>query len=236
MKKIGFISILSTILLLNLFSGQALASSNDVKEEVLRISEETEVEGFFESDLVNELEKQEAVNEKLDEIIENVNKEIEEGKVNIKEYEYVPEIDDYVGIEFSIEVVESSVENVESSNEIVLFAAAAAKPSGIKKYSGKVNAWGFTHTLVGDFTYGDGKVKKASKEVRTSGIAFSHTRPTPTITKLDASVWQIYSKSTHKWLGKVGDITNLGYTSYITINLYGSGDARLQRATYSPGI
>lgn len=42
MKKIGLISILSTVLLFNLFSGQALASNNDVKEEVLRISEKTD--------------------------------------------------------------------------------------------------------------------------------------------------------------------------------------------------
>jgi len=178
-----------------------------------------------ENDVVD-LEKQEAVNKTLDKVIENVNKEIEEGKVNIKEYEYVPEVDDYVSIEFS-------VEEVTPSERITTFAA---KPSGIKNYSGKVNAWGFTHTLLGDFTYGDGKVKKASKEVRASGIAYSHTRPDPTITKLDASVWQVKSRSKHKWLGAVGDISGLGYTSYITINLYGSGDARLQRATYETGI
>lgn len=177
-----------------------------------------------------DLSDQQAADEKLDEVIEDVNKQIKAGKVDIKEYAYVPEVDDYVGVEFSVE------EQVDSSSSPKMVTLAAKQPSGTKKYSGKVNAWGFTHQLLGNFTYGSGKVKSASKEVRASGITFSHTRPTPKLTKLDPSVWQITSTSKHKWLGTVGNISGLGYTSYITINLYGSGDARLQRATYQTGI
>lgn len=179
-----------------------------------------------ESDLEDQ-EQQDAANDALDEVIEKVNNQIEQGENDIYESKYVPEIDDSVEVEFSTE------EDSSQSNSVK--ATKAAKPSGIKKYSGKVHGGSFTHTLLGDFTYGGGKVKSASKEVRASGLAFSHTRPSK-ISKLDSSVWQVSSTSKHKWLGVVGGVTGSGYTSYITVNLYGSGNAKLDRATYNTGV
>ncbi|UTI88054.1 hypothetical protein NIT62_03955 [Mammaliicoccus sciuri] len=41
--------------------------------------------------------------------------------------------------------------------------------------------------------------------------------------RLDKSLVEITSVSKHKWLGKVGKISGLGYTSYLGVDLYGSG-------------
>lgn len=177
---------------------------------------------------LSEQQKQDLTNQALDNVIEEVNKQIKQGKTDINEFKYIPEIDDYVGIEFSIE-------EIGDTSQKSVIELAAKKPSGVKSYSGKVNGGTFTHTLLGEFTYGGGKVKSASREVRASGIAFSHTRSSK-LTKLDPSVWQVSSTSKHRWLGTIGKVTGTGYTSYITINLYGSGNAVLKRATYKTGV
>lgn len=176
--------------------------------------------------------QQNAVDLALDEVIINVNKQIEEGKSDIIEYRYVPEVNDFVGIEFSAENV-SQVNGLKSSTETATVMATAT--SGIKSYRAEVNGVSFTHTLLGDFTYSGGKVTAASKDVLASGFLFSHTKSS-TITKLDPSVWQVSSTVKHKYLGVIGGLTGTGYTSYIVINLYGSGDARLMRANYSSGV
>lgn len=172
-------------------------------------------------------ENSEAVEKALDQVIDQVGDQMAAGNEDIFVTEYVEEINQNVSIEFHSEDVKSN-----SSNGIVTMAAL---PSGKKSYSAKVNAWGFNHELSGVFVYSGGKVQSATKEVRAGGVAFSHTRPS-SITKLNPSVWSVHSASKHKWLGVVGNYSGLGYTSYITIELYGSGTSSLQRASYKTGI
>ncbi|MGE7841178.1 hypothetical protein ACQKNX_10325 [Lysinibacillus sp. NPDC093712] len=172
--------------------------------------------------------QQDAVNLALDEIIEEVNKQIEEGKNDIVEYRYVPEVNDFVSIKFS-------TENVSDDEDLETNKLTRATSSGIQSYKADVNGVSFTHTLLGDFTYAGGKVTQASKDVLASGFLFSHDKSSK-ITKLDPSVWQVSSTVAHKYLGVVGGITGTGYTSYIVINLYGSGNATLVRANYSSGV
>lgn len=154
-----------------------------------------------------------AVESALDNVIKKVNTQIAQGNSDISVTQYVPEVGSFVGIDFS---------------------TTKKGKTGYASYHAKVNGYTFSHTLLGDFTY-NGKVVTASKEVRTSGFAFSHTS-TSKIKKLDPSVWQVSSTAQHKWLGSIGKYTGLGYTSYITINLYGSGTSKLVRATYNTGV
>lgn len=177
-----------------------------------------------------ELKKQKAVDNAMNQVLEKTNKEIKEGKENINISQYVPEINDNISVEFKVEDIP---DNSTKEKNVTLYKAS--KPSGRKNYSGSVNAWGFTHQLRGSFVYGSGKVKSATKQVLASGASYTHTRPSK-ITKLDPSVWSISSTSKHKWLGKVGKFTGLGYTSYITVEVYGSGTSRLKQATYKTGV
>lgn len=178
----------------------------------------------------NFAENSEAVEEALDQVIVQVSDQMAAGNEDIFVTEYVEEINQNVSIEFHTEDVKS--DSISSSSRVVTLAAL---PSGKKSYSAKVNAWGFNHELSGVFVYSGGKVQSATKEVRAGGAAFSHTRPS-SITKLNPSVWSVHSASKHKWLGVVGNYSGLGYTSYITIELYGSGTSSLQRANYKTGI
>lgn len=181
----------------------------------------------------DELNKQKAVDHAMNQILEKTNNEIKEGKENIHISQYVPEIKDNISVEFKVEDIPENT--TKEKNISVYKAAKAKKPSGRKNYSGSVNAWGFTHQLRGTFVYGSGKVKSATKQVLASGATYTHTRPSK-ITKLDPSVWSISSTSKHKWLGKVGKVSGLGYTSYITVEVYGSGTSRLKQATYKTGL
>lgn len=134
-------------------------------------------------------------------------------------------------------------ENNELDNELNkgIAARAAKKPSGKKNYSVSVRSaksrWvpGFSHTLRGTFTYSKGKVNKYSRNVVASGTAYTHTKSSKAV-RLDKSLVEITSVSKHKWLGKVGKISGLGYTSYLGVDLYGSGNYRLKYARYQPGL
>lgn len=180
-----------------------------------------------EKDVQTFVSKQKLADSVMDQVLKEVNLEIKEGKEDIHISRYVSDLGQKVSVDFKVNDLNNS------SDKVSLYSAS--KPSGTKEYSGSVNAWGFTHQLRGQFTYGSGKVKTATKEALASGLAFSHTRPSH-ISKLDPSVWAVQSTSKHKWLGTVGKYTGLGYTSYITINLYGSGNSKLMKATYKTGI
>ncbi len=177
-----------------------------------------------ENDLIDQ-EQLNAVESALDEIIVKVNEQIEEGKRDISETSYVPEVNNFVSIKFS-------VGEVPKSNELMRAAAA----SGKQTFRAEINGVSFTHTLIGDFTYSSGKLTAVSKDnTQASGFLFSHDK-SESVSKLDPSLWQIKSTVAHKYLGVVGGLTGTGYTSYIVMNLYGSGDARLERANYNSGV
>jgi hypothetical protein len=176
------------------------------------------------------MKDQKAVDKAMEIVLQKTNEEIKSGKEDIEVSQYVPEINQNVSVEFKVKDVPTKIQSNNLQKSIVAYAV----PSGRKDYSGKVNAWGFTHTLRGTFVYSGGKVTSASKEVLNSGITYSHSG-SASITKLDPSVWSIHSKSVHKWLGQVGGVTGLGYTSYITVEVYGSGTSALKKATYTTG-
>ncbi|ULG73154.1 hypothetical protein [Macrococcus brunensis] len=175
---------------------------------------------------------QKAVNKALKIVLEKTNQQIKSGKENIKVSQYVPEINQNVSMEFVTKDISTNTQtNTLQKNTI---SYAVAKPSGRKAYYGKMNAWGFTHVLRGDFVYGGGKVISATKEVQNTGLTYTHSS-TSSIAKLDPSVWQIQSKSVHKWLGKVGSVTGLGYTSYVSVEVYGSGTSAVRNASFTTG-
>lgn len=178
-----------------------------------------------------QLDKQKAVDKSMNIVLEKANQQMQQGKEDIHVSEYVPEINDNVSINFEVENIPDNSQTIKNNNTV---SEKAAKPSGRKNYSGSVNAGAFTHQLRGTFVYGSGKVKSATRQVTASGVTYSHTRPS-TITKLDPSVWSISSTSKHKWLGSVGGVAGLGYTSYITVEVYGSGTSKLVQATYKTG-
>ena len=118
-----------------------------------------------ENDLIDQ-EQLNAVESALDEIIVKVNEQIEEGKRDISETSYVPEVNNFVSIKFS-------VGEVPKSNELMRAAAA----SGKQTFRAEINGVSFTHTLIGDFTYSSGKLTAVSKDnTQASGFLFSHDK------------------------------------------------------------
>lgn len=182
-----------------------------------------------------------AIDDAMDNLVNEVNDKIESGEEDIHVQQYVEEIDENIGIDFETEDLpldtetETDTLSTEKNAPQYAIASAAKSPSGRKSYKAKVNGGSFSHTLLGEFVYGGGKVKSTTKEVRTSGFAFSHSASSK-LTKLDPSVWSVHSTGKHKWLGTVGSYTGFGYTSYITVELYGSGNAKIKRATYNSGV
>lgn len=170
-------------------------------------------------------EQQNAIDLAVNNLIVKVNEQLEQGKDNITEYYYVPEVNDFVSITIS------NTETLPQNNLI----STATTADGRKSYRAEINALSFTHTLQGDFVYGKGKILSASKETQASGFTFSHTKSN-SITELDPSVWQVQSTVKHKYLGAVGGVTGLGYTSYLTVELYGSGHYTLLHARYVGGV
>lgn len=194
MKKLSTI-LISSFLLFFIFSFNSLNANAESTEENPILTQE----------------QQDAIDLALDNLIVEVNEQIEEGKDDIAEYHYVPEVNDFVSIKISSPKVLS--QNNFKNN---LILAAATNADGRKSYKAEIDAISFTHTLQGDFVYGNGKISSASRETQASGFTFSHEKDDK-ITKLDPSVWQVQSTVKHKYLGTIGGVTGLGYTSYITV-------------------
>lgn len=170
----------------------------------------------------------------MNEAVEDINNQLENGQNKAETTKMIPGTDESIII-----TVENNELDNESNNGIT--TRAAKKPSGKKNYSVSVRSaksrWvpGFSHTLRGTFTYSKGKVNKYSRNVVASGTAYTHSNSSKAV-RLDKSLVEITSVSKHKWLGKVGKISGLGYTSYLGVDLYGSGNYRLKYARYQPGL
>ncbi|ASE35345.1 hypothetical protein [Mammaliicoccus sciuri] len=166
----------------------------------------------------------------MNEAVEDINSQLENGQNKAETTKMIPGTDEGIII---------TVENNELNDGFA--TRAAKKPSGKKNYSVSVRSsksrWvpGFSHTLRGTFTYSKGKVNKYSRNVVASGTAYTHSSSSKAV-RLDKSLVEITSVSKHKWLGKVGKISGLGYTSYLGVDLYGSGNYRLKYARYQPGL
>lgn len=190
---------------------------------------------------VSSYEKDQAIEKAMDKLLDEVNTKLNNGEESIVVQEYVEEIGENITLEFETKDLDSSEQLFNSSisksslSSKTQYSTLAALPSGRKSYKASVNGVSFTHTLLGEFVYSGGKVTSATKEVRTSGLTYSHDS-TSKITKLDPSVWSVKSTSKHKWLGSVGNYTGFGYTSHITVELYGSGNSKIVRSMYTTGV
>lgn len=181
----------------------------------------------------NENVTPEEIDDTMNELVNDVNAQLEEGKTYIKSSTTIPGTDEIMEI-----IVEENSKTFDNKKQISTYAA----PSGIKNYSVTVKSLntsklpGFSHTFKGSFTYKNGKVTAYTMNNLNSGISYSHTVVKSRGHYLDPSVLQLSSVVQHKWLGKVGQYSGLGYTSYITINAYGSGTYRVEYARYQSGL
>lgn len=171
------------------------------------------------------VEKDKIKQAEIENLLNNVNSQLEQGETDVYEETYIPEIDETVSIEFSV---------FNPQNDGIQTMAAA--PSGERGYRAVVNGGSFNHTLTGTFYISGGKIRNASQNVSYSGFTFRHRITQNAINKYDPSVWHAKSTVKHEWLGSVGEITGFGYTSRIIVNLYGTGQARIQQANYSSGV
>ncbi|GIO04782.1 hypothetical protein J31TS6_08100 [Brevibacillus reuszeri] len=160
------------------------------------------------------------LNETLEKIVIEANKRLEAGETELFLEEKVGETDEVVSFSFSL--------TNESSNEQKLGLQAADLPKGAKNYMAEVGYTGvgfdFMHKLGGSFTYANGKIGGATKDVVLTGIFYSKDHQT-WIDYLDPSVWAVNSQGTFAAL-KYG----VEYKTSLIVGLYGSGDYRILRS------
>lgn len=174
----------------------------------------------------------EVIDEVMTELVNDVNNQLDSGSTSAISTKEIPNTDETITIE-----VGEDADNTSNPHGIATYAA-----SGKTNYTATVSSSnsryvpGFSHTFRGTFSYGGGRVTAYTKNNTNSGIAYSHKIVQSRGHYLDPSVLQLTSVSQHKWLGKIGSVSGLGYTSYITINAYGSGTYRLQYANYQTGL
>ncbi|MFG0238756.1 hypothetical protein [Brevibacillus porteri] len=164
------------------------------------------------------------LNETLDKLIIEANKKLEAGETDLFLEEKVGETDGSVSLSFSL----NNTNVVSNKQESSLRASFANLPSGAKNYYAKVEytdiGFDFKHELGGGFTYADGKIKGASKDVSLTGLFYSEDHET-WIDYLDPSVWIVNSKGKFKAL-KYG----VEYNTSLVVGLYGSGDYKILKA------
>ena len=193
------------------------------------------------TDEVSAYEKDQAIEKAMEKLLDEVNADLNSGQNSVVAQEYVEEIGEVITLEFETQDLDYNKQllnrslNKTSLSPKTQYSTLVALPSGRKSYKASVNGSTWTHTLRGEFVYSGGKVTSATKEVWTSGFTYSHDSSSK-ITKLDPSVWSVQSTSKHKWLGAVGNYTGFGYTSHITVELYGSGNSRIVRSMYTTGV
>ncbi|MCM3396769.1 hypothetical protein M3638_02810 [Oceanobacillus profundus] len=164
-------------------------------------------------------EEIELLNESLDKMINEANKKLENGETKIVLEEKLGNSDQTIELGFEVNDINTYNDGVQ------LFSS---KPSGKKMYHAYVKntaGWNFEHRLVGEFTYGGGKIKGATKDVNMTGAMYSESHNT-WIDKLDPSVWEVRSHGKFKALKYL-----MEYNSYLTVQLLGSGDYRIARAS-----
>ena len=160
------------------------------------------------------------MNEALDKMVIEANKKLEAGETEIFLEEEIGETDETVSLSFKSENVFPS----DQKTGIQLLAA----PSGKKIYYASVKntaGFNFSHQLAGEFSYGGGKIKGATKDVDLTGAMYSESHNT-WIDILDPSVWVVQSHGKFKALKYLAE-----YNTYLTVKLLGSGDYRIERAS-----
>ncbi|CAD2070483.1 hypothetical protein GCM10007358_15430 [Phocicoccus schoeneichii] len=132
----------------------------------------------------------------INELIDDVNSQLEEGKTYIKSSTTVPGTDEIMEI-----IVEGNSKIFDNKKQLSTYVA----PSGIKNYSVTIRSLntsklpGFSYTFKGSFTYKNGKVTAYTKNNLNSGISYSHTVVQSRVHYLDPSVLQLSSDVQHKW-------------------------------------
>ncbi|KZE47090.1 hypothetical protein AV540_20000 [Brevibacillus parabrevis] len=155
------------------------------------------------------------LNEALDKLIIEANKKLEAGETDLYLEENVGETDGSVSLSFSLN----------DTKQKAGLQALAVKPKAYRAtvgYSGI--GFDFQHELGGTFTYEDGKIKGATKDVALTGLFYSESHNT-WIDYLDPSVWVVNSEGLFKAL-KYG----VEYKTSLVVGLYGSGDYRILQA------
>jgi len=162
------------------------------------------------SEPVASLKEVENINQKLDQLTDKANAQLEKGLDNVVVQEPLNVQGDK--LELSMNVEDISTQAVKQ-----------------KKYKAKVTnttpIFGFAHEVSGKFTYEKGKIKANSYDAYLTGIWYGKSHTTKEH-KLDPSVWEVRSRGTFKAL----KYTPVEYTSRVDVGLYGSGSYRVLKA------
>lgn len=211
MKKVVSLLVASILLLPNFTSANS---------EVKNVSLDDETTEY---PTVEEIEK---MNEALDKIVVEANKKLENGETEFVIEEKIGDETIELGFE-SRDVIPTFGSNAKTSlTSVQTYTAAAA--SGRKLYRANVKntaGWDFEHIVAGEFTYGSGKIKGATMDVKQTGTMYSESHKT-WIDKLDPSVWAVQSHGTFKALKYTVE-----YNTYLTVKILGSGSYRVERAS-----